>query len=314
MKAIILKGFGGVENLVTEEVPLPAIKDNELLIKVRAFGINPVDIKTRMGKGQAEKLKEHPPMILGWDVSGTAIKTGKSVSAFQKGDQVFGMINFPGDGRAYAEYVAAPDSHVALKPSNISFVEAAAASLAALTAYQLINKKFNVGPDDRILIHSAAGGVGHYAVQFARNRGAYIAGTASASNRDFVLGLGASIHIDYENENFEDIVKEMDFVLDSIGGDYIDRSLKVLKAGGRIITIPSGATAGIKEKAEMHGMNGSTFLVNSDGGDMREIADLLSQRRLKSVVSSVYSFNDIKLAHIQIESGKTRGKIVVSLE
>ena len=314
MKAIILKGFGGVENLVKEDIPVPEINDNELLVEVRAFSINPVDIKTRNGKGQAEKLKEQLPMILGWDISGTVIKTGKSVSDFKKGDQVFGMINFPGNGRAYAEYVAVPESQVALRPSDISFVDAAAASLAALTAYQVIYRKLNVGQNDRILIHSAAGGVGHFAVQFARNRGAFIAGTASASNRDFILDLGASMHIDYENEKFEEILKDMDFVLDTIGGYYVDRSLKVLKTGGSIITLPSGTAESTKEKADLAGMTGSSFLVRSNGGDMKEIAYLLGTKRIKSEVSSIYSFDEIKQAHLQIESGKTRGKVVVSLE
>jgi NADPH:quinone reductase-like Zn-dependent oxidoreductase len=314
MKAIILKEFGGIENLVKEDIPVPEINDHELLVQVKAFGINPVDIKTRKGKGQAENLKIRLPMILGWDIAGTVIETGKSVSVYKKGDHVFGMINFPGQGRAYAEYVAAHESHVAIKPSNISFVDAAAASLAALTAYQLINKELNVVPDNRILIHSAAGGVGHFAVQFARIMGAYVAGTASSSNRDFILDLGASISIDYETEKFEDILKDMDFVIDTIGGDYVDRSLKVLKKGGRIITLPSGMTSGIEEKAAALGTTGSSFLVRSDGGDMREIAYLLGTGLIKPFVSSVYSFEEIKQAHLKLETGKTKGKVVVSLE
>jgi NADPH:quinone reductase-like Zn-dependent oxidoreductase len=311
MKAIILKGFGGIENLVEEDIAIPVITEKEVLVKVSAIGINPVDIKTREGKSQAKRLQEDYPMILGWDISGTVVKIGNSVSSFKTGDQVFGMINFPGHGRAYAEYVAAPASHLALKPSGISHPDAAASSLAALTAWQVIHKNFHLKPKARILIHSAAGGVGHFAVQFARISGAYIAGTASAKNRDFILSLGASVHIDYENEKFEDLLEGFDFVLDTIGWNYIDRSLKVLRPGGSIISIPTSAAGGIEEKAREYGMKGSTFLVRSDGSDEKEIAGLLKSGMVKPYISAIYSFNEIKSAHLQIETGRTKGKIVV---
>src|ERR1035437_9501020 len=254
MNAITLRGFGGVENLVYSEVPFPDNSDNEVLVKVRSFSINPVDIKTRMGRGQASRLKEYDPIILGWDISGTVSKAGKSVTSFKAGDDVFGMVNFPGHGKAYAEYVAAPESHLALKPFNVSHEEAAAASLAALTAWQILKEKASIKPGYKVLIHSAAGGVGHYAVQMSKHFGAYVIGTASGKNRDFVLGLGASEHIDYEKQPFEDVIEDIDFVLDSMGGDYIDRSLKVLRCGGTIISIPSGASEFVTEKAKAKGM------------------------------------------------------------
>jgi len=313
MKAIILRGFGGVENLVETEVPIPDISDNEVLVKVKAFSINPVDIKTRLGRGQASRLKEYNPMILGWDISGIISKTGKSVTSFKEGNEVFGMVNFPGHGKAYAEYVAAPESHLALKPFNVSAEESAAASLAALTAWQILKEKFRIEPGYRVLIHSAAGGVGHYAVQMSKHLGAYVIGTASGRNKDFVLGLGASEHIDYEKQPFEDVVKDIDFVLDTMGGDYIDRSLKVLRCGGTIISIPSGASEFVREKAHAKGLNGDTFRVSSNGKDMKEIADLLQLGIVKSYVSEIFGFNEVKAAHRQIESGKTKGKIVVSL-
>lgn len=313
MKAITLIGFGGVENLVNTELSVPDISDNEVLVKVKVFSINPVDIKTRLGRGQASRLKEYNPMILGWDISGIVTKTGKSVTSLKKGDEVFGMINFPEHGKAYAEYVASPESHLALKPVNVSHEEAAAASLAALTAWQIVKEKVRIKPGDKVLIHSAAGGVGHYAVQMSKHLGAYVIGTASGRNREFVLSLGASEHIDYEKQRFEDVLKDLDFVLDTMGGDYIDRSLKILKSGGTIISIPSGASESVREKANAKGLNGDTFRVQSDGKNMKEISELLQKGIVKSHVSKIFRFDEIQSAHLQIETGKTKGKIVVVL-
>ncbi len=313
MKAITLRGFGGVENLVTTEIPIPEISDNEVLVKVKAFSVNPVDIKTRQEKGQASRLKECNPMILGWDISGIVRKTGKYVTNFKNGDEVFGMINFPGHGKAYAEYISAPESHLALKPANVSHEEAAAASLAALTAWQLLREKAGINPGNRILIHAAAGGVGHYAVQMSNHLGAYTIGTSSGANRDFVLSLGASEHIDYEKQTFEELAKDVDLVLDTIGGNYIDRSLEVLKPGGTIISISSGTSELVREKAFAKGLNGDTFIVHSDGKNMKEISDLLKNGIVKSHISGIYGFDEIQAAHLQLETGKTKGKIVVSL-
>jgi NADPH:quinone reductase-like Zn-dependent oxidoreductase len=312
MRTIILKGFGGVENLVLTDLPVPAISDNEVIVRVKAIGINPIDIKTRIGKGLAGALKEFDPIILGWDISGTITKTGSKVSTFKQGDEVFGMINFPGHGKTYAEYVAANETHLALKPSVISHEEAAAASLAALTAWQVLKYKAGIKKGDRILIHSAAGGVGHYAIQMAKYLGAWVAGTSSGKNKDFVLNLGADQHIDYEKQNFEELLHDLDFVLDTIGGEYTDRSFKVLKPGGNIICIPSGTSDDIIEKAGAKGLKGSHFRVHSNGDNMKEIADLLEKRIVKSFVSKTFTFNEIQDAHHQVETGKTRGKIVVA--
>jgi len=294
-------------------VPLPVVLDNEVLVKVKAISINPVDIKTRLGKGQADRLKDFKPIILGWDISGIVAETGRLVTSFKKGDEVFGMVNFPGHGKAYAEFVSAPEEHLALKPDIVSHEEAAAASLAALTAWQILKEKATIKPGDKVLIHAAAGGVGHFAVQMARYLGAYVIGTASGTNRDFVLSLGASEHIDYQVQHFEDVLNNMDFVLDTIGGEYMDRSMNVLKPGGTIFCIPSGACENIAEKAKARGFNGSTFRVHSNGENMKEISDLLQKRLVKSYISKRYSFDEIPSAHLQIETGKTKGKVVVVL-
>jgi NADPH:quinone reductase-like Zn-dependent oxidoreductase len=314
MKAIILKGFGGVENLVKTDLPVQDISDNDVLVKVKAIGINPVDIKTRKGKGLADTLKEYDPIILGWDVSGIITRTGKSVKTLKEGDEVFGMINFPGHGKTYSEYVAAPEAHLALKPANISYEEAAAASMAAITAWQILKEKLKIKHGDKILIHAASGGVGHFAVQMAKYLGAVVTGTASGDNKEFVFSLGASVHIDYEKYLFEDLLNDMDYVVDMIGGKYNDRSLEVLKPGGTIISIPSGASENIAEKAAAKGMNGYFFRVHSDGGNMKEIANLLERGMVKSFISKTFSFDEIRSAHLQIETGKTKGKIVVRMD
>ena len=311
MKAIVLKEFGGVENFSIEELSLPTINDNEVLVEVKAVSINPVDTKTRSGKAMAGRLKTESPVILGWDISGVVTKTGSEVTAFKVGDEVFGMINFPGHGKAYAEYVVAPAAHLALKPANITHEEAAAATLAALTAWQALDTHVQIKPNDRVLIHAAAGGVGHFAVQIAKHFGAYVIGTASATNKDFVLSLGADEHLDYKAQPFEEAIDNIDIVLDTVGGDNIERSFEVVKRGGTVITLPSNTSDGIVEKAKEKGIKGFFFLVQSNGEDMKQIAGLLEKGILKPHVSAVYSFDEIGEAHRQIESGSTRGKVVI---
>ena len=312
MKAITLSTFGDIENLQIKEIPVPEIVANEVLVEVKSISINPVDVKSRQGKGMAGRLKGLDPLILGWDISGIVTETRSS--QFNVGDSVFGMVNFPGHGQAYAEYVAAPASQLAIKPANINFNEAAAATLAALTAWQALVVHAKVQKGQRVLIHAAAGGVGHYAVQLAKHLGAYVIGTSSANNKDFVLSLGADEHIDYKLKPFEEQTSDIDFVLDTIGGENIDRSLKIVKKGGTLITIPSGLSDGVAEKGHAAGINAFFFLVSSNGEHMQEIAALLEKGILKSYVSDLFPFEKMGEAHLQVESGRTRGKVIVSTD
>lgn len=311
MKAIILTEAGDIDKLVLTTLPLPVIVDDEVLIQVKAISINPVDAKTRRGKGLYGKLKEQPPVILGWDVSG--IVTKSKSQQFKAGDEVFGMVNFPGHGKAYAEYVAAPAVHLALKPANISHEEAAAATLAALTAWQALVNHAKIKATDKVLIHAAAGGVGHYAVQIAKHIGAYVIGTSSAKNKDFVMQLGADEHIDYTSQRFEDAAEDIDFVLDTIGGNNIDRSLEVIKTNGTIISIPSGLNEEVTAKASAKGINGYFIMVASNGDDMKQLAILLEKGIVKSHVGQTYAFEQLPEAHSAIESGRTVGKIVITV-
>lgn len=312
MKAIVLAGFGGVDHLTLTEIPTPAIAENEVLIQVKAISINPVDVKTRAGKGVYGRLKDIDPIILGWDISGVITNVGSRVTEFKVGDEVFGMVNFPGHGQAYAEYVAAPAAHLALKPANISHEEAAAATLAALTAWQGMQSQGAIRPGQQVLIHAAAGGVGHFAVQIAKHWGAHVIGTSSAANRDFVLSLGADEHIDYQSQKLEEATADVDFVFDTIGGDNIDKSLPIIKPGGIIISIPSGKNDQVTEKAAAQGINGFPFMVSSNGADMKTLADLLEIGTIKAHVFKTFSFDQIADAHLQVETGKTVGKVVVT--
>lgn len=314
MKAIILKEAGSAENLQITNVPMPAVESNEVLIQVKSFSINPVDYKTRIGKSLYNQLKsENPYIILGWDVSGIVTAVGSAVTQFKVGDEVFGMINFPGHGKAYAGYAAAPATHLALKPSTISHEEAAAATLAALTAWQALVTNAKVKKGQKVVIQAASGGVGHYAVQIAKYLGAYVIGTSSVANKDFVLGLGADEHIDYKKQRIDEIVNDADFVLDPIGDSNIDPSLNAVKKGGTVIMLPSFFKDEMAEKAKAKGVNGYYFSVRSNGDDMKQLAELLSERIIRSHISSIFPMEKIVEAHLQIESGKTKGKIVVTI-
>jgi len=306
MKAIILNDFGPVSNLQLAELPIPQITDEQVLVKVNTISINPVDIKTREGKGSASNIKERP-VILGWDISGEV--TESNSSRFKKGDEVFGMINFPGHGKAYAEYVAAPATHLALKPGNISHDEAAAACLAALTAWQNLTEHYKVKKDDKVLIHAGSGGVGHYAIQIAKYFGAYVVATSSADNKRFVMSLGADEHIDYKAVNFEDETGDIDFVLNTLSIQITERSFTVLKRGGTIISIASGTSEELAEKAKAKGIHALHTMVKSNGRNMEQLADLLEDGKIRSHVSEVFALEDMQKAHASLESGRTVGKL-----
>lgn len=314
MKAIVLKKFGGVENLEIQEVAKPTILKDEVLVKVKAISINPVDVKTRNGEALADILMDYTPIILGWDISGVVVEVGKNVDLFHVHDEVFGMVNFVGQGRAYAEYVAVPAEQLARKPDNISHLEAAASPLVGLTAWQAFTHFGKLRKNDKILIHGASGGVGHLAVQIAKYLGAYVIGTSSAKNRDFVLELGADEHIDYRTEQFENRLANIDFVLETIGYDNFRKSISVLRNNGTIVNLPSGLTEEDEREAERKNLHACYFMsVYSSGSDMKIIADLLEKGTIKPHIHLIYDFNQIREAHLQVETGTTKGKVVVEI-
>ena len=311
---MVLKQFGGIENFSLKEIPEPKINSGQVLIRVEAIGINPVDIKTRNGKGQAQQYKDVTEMIIGWDVAGVITKIAEDVKDFSVGDEVFGTINFPGQGGAYAEYAVAPAHQLARKPANISMNEAAAATLAILTAWQALVDQGHIKKGDRVLIHGGAGGVGNYAIQIARNIGCYVITTASASDTDFVKSLGADEVIDYKTQKFEEIISDIDFILDTIGGENFIHSLKVLKPEGTIVLI---STPNIEETnkvaKEQHVTNYKLMMMHSDGEDMRHIAEMLANGSLKVHVDKTFPFDEIPEAQNLLENGKVKGKIVIML-
>ncbi|WP_099769139.1 NADP-dependent oxidoreductase [Chryseobacterium sp. 52] len=313
MRAIVLEKFGGVENLIYKDIEKPEIGKYEVLIKVKALSINPVDAKVRSRQAPlAEDLVKFDPLILGWDISGEVKEIGSGVTNFQIGDEVFGMVNFVGHGKAYAEYVAAPADHITLKSKNISHEEAAASTLAALTAWQAFHSYGKLRPSDRVLIHAAAGGVGHFAVQIAKYIGAHVTSTSSSVNRDFVMQLGADVHIDYQTTHFEEVLSDIDFVLESVGEKNFQKSVQVLKPFGTIVTLPSGHTKEDECKAQEKYLHACYFMsVYSNGDDMRQIASLLEKGILKPYISHLFEFDEMAKAHLQIETGRTAGKVVV---
>jgi NADPH:quinone reductase-like Zn-dependent oxidoreductase len=318
MKAIILKEPGGIENLVMTSLPEPSVKDHEVLVQIKAIGINPVDSLVRQSKAAIEhvlKLKnDEQPIILGWDISGVVMGTGTAVQSFKKGDEVFGMINFPGHGKAYAEYVAAPEAHLALKPRNISHQEAAAAGLAAVTAWQALVTYAKLARGEKVLIHAAAGGVGHFAVQIAKHFGGHVTGTGSIENKDFILALGADEFLDYKNQPFENLVNGVDIVVDSVFGQpHLEHSLQTLRNGGRLISLVTFFDDALKEKLKAKQVFGHRLQVVSNGNDMRQLAALLETAAIKPHITHSFPFNQLSRAHAQIETGKTRGKVVVVL-
>jgi len=315
MRAITLKEAGGVENFIYTEVPKPKVQQDEVLVKVKSISINPVDVKARRNAGVLSWIyNDKRPVILGWDISGEIVEMGESVKSFQLGNQVFGMVNFIGSGNAYAEYVSVPANQLAIKPKNISHEEASGATLAALTAWQALVTNGKIKKGDKILIHAGAGGVGHFAVQIAKHLGAYVIATSSAKNKDFILSLGADKHIDYHSEKFYEKLNDIDFVLDTIGGEVLLHSIDIVKQNGKIISIPSpDFSEKIMEKAKNKKVNLSFMLVQSNGDDMNSIADLLGSKFLKSHISAKYSFSKMGEAHLKIETGRTVGKVVVTL-
>ena len=306
MRAVVVEQWGGPENLIEREVERPEPGLNEVLVRVHAAGVNPVDWKTRAG-GALIEWGVVP--AVGWDVSGTVEAVGPGVGMFRPGDEVFGMPLFPRQAGGYAEYVVAPARHLALKPSGLTHVEAAALPLAALTAWQALVDTADVRPGERVLVHAAAGGVGHFAVQIAKARGAYVIGTASAGKHELVRELGADEVIDYRAVRFEDVVSDVDVVLDGLGGQTAERSLKVLRAGGRLITLPGPDDV----PAAQDGVRAVWMLVEPDHLGLREIAALVEQGALKPVVETVLPLAEAAKAHEIGEQGRTTGKIVLTV-
>ncbi|MDN5287891.1 MAG: NADP-dependent oxidoreductase [Mucilaginibacter sp.] len=320
MKAIILKAIGGPENLELVEIALPSIKEDEVLVKVKAISINPVDAYARRNQESLNNVLQlrgdEKNIILGWDIAGMVTEAGPAVTRFKVGDKVFGMVKFVGQANGYAEYVAAPENDLALKPGNISFEEAAGATLAALTAWQSIVTSGKVKKGDKVVITGASGGVGHYAIQIAKHFGAYVIAVASAGNRDFVLGLGADEFIDYQTQAFEKLVTDANMVHDAVWSDderHIERSLKAIKPGGRLLSLIVNLDDEMLEQLKSKNVTGYWVRVHKSEDDLAAIAELLATGDLKTHVSQTFPLEEMAKAHSFIQTKKAVGKIIVTV-
>jgi NADPH2:quinone reductase len=314
VRAIVIDSFGGSERLRLTDVPRPRPSRDEILVRTVAAGVNPVDWKIREGL-LAERLPHAFPLVPGWDVAGVVEEFGESTSRFRKGDKVWAYARKPlVQWGTYAEFVAVRENHAALMPSRALFEEAAAMPLAALTAYQALFVHARVERGTTVVVHAAAGGVGHFAVQLATSVGARVYGTAGCGNHPFVLQLGAVAAIDYDGEDFRASVERMcpggvDVVLDAVGGDTQQRSFDLLKAGGTLVSVVSEPDA---DKALKHGVRAKWFFVEPDGEQLAHLARLSDRGTLRAH-HRIVPFAEVARAHDESQAGHVRGKLVLAL-
>ncbi len=315
MRAALLDGAGGPEALRIGETPAPDRVNAEFLVKVVAAGVNPIDAKTRAGRGVFDAIHAFPA-VLGHDFSGVVVESPYSAHPIRPGDEVFGMVMVPRFGGSYAEYLSVPSLSVVRKPATLSHIEAAAAPLAALTAWGMVVEVAKAHEGQRMLIHAGSGGVGHFAVQFASYFGAHVIATASGAKGSWLRSLGASEIVDYTTTRFEDAVREVDVVIDLVGNVHDDtgsRSLSVLRPGGLIINAPTGSWPGFAEEAAAAGVRGTHYKVAPDGNTLAVIARLLEAGNVRVHVDQIYALEQIAEAHRAVEGGHTRGKVVVKV-
>jgi NADPH:quinone reductase-like Zn-dependent oxidoreductase len=308
MKAIEIYHYGGPEELKYEEAAVPSINPDDVLVRVFASGVNPVDWKIRQG---GHKTDHDPslPRILGWDFSGVIEKVGSRVKEWNVGDEVYGRPDLTRNG-TYAEYVAVRGAEIARKPRRIDHKAAGGVALAALTAWQGLFEHGGLRSGQKLLIHGATGGVGTFAVQFAKWKGAFVIGTASGKNAGFLEELGADKVIDYEKEDFWEVVRDIDVVFDTQGGKVQRQSLKVLKPGGVLV-----GTVGIQDEKAFQeaGVRAVAYMAQSRTKDLEQIAELIDSGEVIPVISQVFPLKDAAKAHQVGEKGHTRGKIVLQV-
>ncbi|WP_421867068.1 NADP-dependent oxidoreductase [Motiliproteus sp.] len=310
MLAIRLHQFGGVEQLQAEQLESPVPGAGEVLIDLVSAGVNPIDWKTREGGGAAP-FQGEPPLTLGWECAGTVHSLGEGVSGLAVGDRVCGLLNFPEPGRCYAEQTLAKQDQLARVADSIELVECGGLPLAGLTAWQALFEAGKLQPGQRVLILAAAGGVGHLAVQLAKWKGAEVIGTASAANREFLQQLGCDRVIDYRNEEVTELIRDVDLILDGMGGQTGVDVLACLKPGGVSVTLPSVTAAQVIEAAEARGCEALSVRVSPNGEQLAQLLALVEQGALRLAVDKIVPLRQVAQAHQHSESGRTRGKIIL---
>lgn len=333
MKAFILDRYGRKDALRLGDRPDPVLRDGDVLIEVRAAGLNPIDVKIRDGAFKPV-LPYRPPLVLGHDVAGTVVRVGPKARRFKVGDEVYAR---PRDGRigTFAELIAVDEADIALKPANLTMEEAASVPLVALTAWQALVERAGLGKGQKVLIHAGSGGVGVFAIQLAKHLGATVATTASGASADLVRRLGADVVIDYRTEDFAKVLSGYDVVLNGVDAETQERSLAVLKPGGKLISIsgppdPAFAKAqglnwvlrqvfgllsrGIRQKAGARRIDYSFLFMHPDGEQLARIAALIEAGVVRPVVDRTYPFAELNDALAYVETGRAKGKVVVTVK
>ena len=308
MKAIVVHNYGGPEVLKYEDTRRPEPKEDQILVRVIAAGVNPVDASIRSERG-AKFFGITLPFIPGYDIAGVVEKTGAKIAKFKPGDSVYAYLSLK-DGGGYAEYAVATEVEAAPKPKSISFVEAAGVPVVALTAWQALIDTAKLSVGQTVLIHGGSGGVGSFAIQIAKARGAKVIATASTANQDLLKQLGADVAIDYTKQKFEDVAKDVDVVLDSVGKDTLARSYGVVKKGGFIVTLVSRLD---QAELDKHGIRGASLGVEPNSNELTEIGKLIDEEKIKVVVSLTFPLAEAMKAQEQVATGHTRGKIVLKV-
>jgi len=308
MKAVVIHEYGGPEVLKYEDVQRPEPKENQILVRVIAAGVNPVDGLIRSGMF-AKHEKASFPMILGADIAGVVEKTGSKVTNFKAGDSVFAYASLKSGG-GYAEYALTTEREAAPKPKVLTYVEAAAVPVVALTAWQALIDIAKLSAGQTVLIHGGSGGVGTFAIQIAKARGARVIATASTANQDLLMQLGADVAIGYTKQKFEDVAKDVDVVLDSIGKDTLARSYGVVRKGGFIVSLVARPD---RAELDKRGIRGAALSVEPNSDELAEIGKLIDEGKIKVIVSQTFPLSEAIKAQEQVATGHTRGKIVLKI-
>jgi NADPH:quinone reductase-like Zn-dependent oxidoreductase len=306
MKAMIAREYGGPEVVKLEDVPRPEPKENEVLVRVIASGVNPADALIVSGK-YAKEFGTHLPLTPGYDIAGIVEQAGAKVTKLKIGDAIYGYVLW---GGGFAQYDVATEGEAAIKPKSLSYVEAASVPLVALTAWQALIDAARLSSGQTVLIHGGSGGVGTMAIQIAKARGARVITTASTANQDFLEELGADVAVDYTKQNFEDVAKDVDVVLDTVGKDTLTRSYAVVKKGGFIATLVARLD---QAELDKRGIRGASISVKPDANELEQITKLIEAKKIKPVVSQELALAEATRALQQAATHHTRGKIVLKI-
>ncbi len=333
MKAFVLERYGKKSELKLSEIPGPQLRDDEVLVEVHAAGVNLLDAKIKNGEFKMI-LPYRLPLVLGHDVAGVVVKAGAQVSKFKVGDEVYARVDDFRIG-SFAEFVPVKESALALKPSNLTMVEAASIPLVGLTAWQALVTNGELKQGQKVFIQAGSGGVGTFAIQLAKHLGARVATTSSAASADLVKGLGADVVVDYKTQHFEDVLRDYDMVLNSQDSKTLEKSLGVLKGGGKVISIsgpPDPAfgqqiaapgflklimrllSSGVRRKARKLGVHYSFLFMKANGAQLEAIACLIEARAIRPVIDKVFPFEATNEALAYVEAGRAKGKVVIQLK